>query len=177
MPRHTAASFVVDFDELPIAKLIPDLLKEHGPTVSIDALIAFVDAAIPNKSYRRTFDIASRVANSGEGDCTEHAVLLAALARAVGLPARVTIGVLLIETADDVAAFGHAWTEIYDRESWRVADATLPESNFPEAQAHYLPLLELDNEGPGYALAVAAYAAIQPSSLNGVRSAYAYAAR
>ena len=43
------------------------------------------------------------------GDCTEHAVLMAALGRAVGLPTRMCTGLVYVG-----GAFGyHAWTEVY----------------------------------------------------------------
>jgi hypothetical protein len=164
-PRHSAASFVVDFDESSITELLSSLKESYGPAISVDELVAFADKAIPSKTYRRSFDIASRVARTGEGDCTEHAVLLAALARATGKPSRVVIGVLLIETENEVSAFGHAWTEIYDATGWRLADATRPASQLPGSRPHYLALMELEDEGPGYALSVINYAAIQPSRI------------
>ncbi|MGV8119901.1 MAG: transglutaminase family protein [Candidatus Xenobiia bacterium LiM19] len=53
------------------------------------------------------------------GDCTEHAVLFCAFARALGLPSRVVTG--LIYTGD---SFGyHSWAEVYIG-SWVGVDAT-----------------------------------------------------
>ncbi len=52
---------------------------------------------------------ALQVLNMGEGDCNEHAVLLAALARAVGLPARTVSGAVYL----DGAFFYHAWCEVW----------------------------------------------------------------
>ncbi len=46
---------------------------------------------------------------SMRGDCTEHAILLAALGRAVGLPTRLVTGLAYVG-----GSFGyHAWTEVY----------------------------------------------------------------
>jgi hypothetical protein len=45
----------------------------------------------------------------GSGDCTEHAVLLAALARAVGLPARMVAGIVY----GDGMFLYHAWVEVW----------------------------------------------------------------
>jgi len=57
------------------------------------------------------------------GDCTEHAALLTALARAVGIPARNTAGIVLV--ADRKARAGyHAWPELWLGE-WVVLDAAL----------------------------------------------------
>jgi transglutaminase-like putative cysteine protease len=54
------------------------------------------------------------------GDCNEHAVLLTALLRAVGIPARVSVG--LVYTRGKF--FYHAWTEAYVGK-WVSMDATL----------------------------------------------------
>ncbi len=43
------------------------------------------------------------------GDCNEHAALMAALARAAGLPARVVVGVVYV----DRGFFYHAWNEVW----------------------------------------------------------------
>jgi hypothetical protein len=45
----------------------------------------------------------------GAGDCNEHAVLFAALARAVGLPTRVVAGAVYL----DEAFLYHAWCEVW----------------------------------------------------------------
>ena len=54
------------------------------------------------------------------GDCNEHAVLLTALLRAVGIPARECVGVVYT----DHRFFYHAWTEAY-LGRWISMDATL----------------------------------------------------
>jgi hypothetical protein len=57
------------------------------------------------------------------GDCNEHAVLLAAFARAAGLPAEVEAGVVYLRGR----FFYHAWNVLYlrDRGGWVTADAVL----------------------------------------------------
>jgi len=45
----------------------------------------------------------------GAGDCNEHAVLLAALGRAVGVPTRLVAGVVYV----DGAFLYHAWCEVW----------------------------------------------------------------
>ena len=174
LPAHRTATFVVDFAEPPVAKLSNKLGESYGAEPSIDELVRFVDMAIREKSYRRQFDLASQVAISGEGDCTEHAVLLAAMARATGRAARVVLGVMLVETAEELMALGHAWTEIHDGHAWRVADATRPEVQLPQARPRYVPLLGLEDEGPGYALQVANVTAVYPVRVDGIRTLDGY---
>jgi hypothetical protein len=60
---------------------------------------------------------------NGVGDCNEHAVLLAAFARAAGIPADVEAGVVYMRGR----FFYHAWNVFYlrDRGGWITADAVL----------------------------------------------------
>ena len=66
---------------------------------------------------------AAEVAEFREGDCTEHAVLLAALARARGIPARVAIG--LVYQAPTQSFAYHMWNELWIGDRWLPLDATL----------------------------------------------------
>ncbi|HDP35705.1 MAG TPA: transglutaminase domain-containing protein, partial [Candidatus Hydrogenedentes bacterium] len=59
-----------------------------------------------------------------KGDCNEHAVLFAALARAAGVPTRVVIG---LAWSRKMQAFGyHAWVEVYAGQ-WIAMDPTFGE--------------------------------------------------
>jgi len=87
------------------------------------ALERYVHRAITKKDFSQAFATAAEVAKSHEGDCTEHAVFLAALARARGIPARVAIGLLYM---DGSQSFGyHMWTEVYIDQRWIPIDGTL----------------------------------------------------
>jgi len=82
---------------------------------------SFVHQYIKLKSLDTAFASALEVANSQAGDCTEHAVLMAALCRARGLPARVATG--LVATG---SSYGfHAWNEVWINNRWVPLDATL----------------------------------------------------
>lgn len=64
------------------------------------------------------------VLEAKEGDCNEHAVLFAALARAAGVPTRIAIGLAWSPT---MKAFGyHAWPEVYTGR-WIAMDPTFGE--------------------------------------------------
>jgi hypothetical protein len=78
-----------------------------------------------NSNYKTAFATAAEVAQSLEGDCTEHSVLLAALARASGIPARVAMG--LVYSPSDQAFAYHMWTEVLLDRCWVPLDATLGE--------------------------------------------------
>ncbi len=91
------------------------------------ALERYVHETVREKTFSHALASAAEVARTGEGDCTEHAVLLAAMARAVGLPARVAVGLVYVEQEQEPRhAFGHhMWTEIYVDDRWIPMDATL----------------------------------------------------
>ncbi len=72
---------------------------------------------------------ALQVLEMREGDCNEHAVLLAALSRAVGLPARVVAGAVYL----DGAFFYHAWCEVW-LNRWVSIDPALHQ--FPADATH-----------------------------------------
>jgi hypothetical protein len=80
----------------------------------------WVQRNVTTKSLEIGFASAKEVLERREGDCTEHAVLLAALARARGIPSRVVAGL----TYHDGAFVGHMWTEVHVGE-WVPLDATL----------------------------------------------------
>lgn len=147
-----APSFVIDYDEAPVAALRSELVAKHGEQPSRAQLVEFVDAAIRDKKAPRGFALASRVARDRAGDCTEHAVLLTALARSVGLRARVALGLAIVLDENGVQSYGHAWAELRERDRWVVADAAL---NDPALRVHHLPFGVLGDEGPGFALALA----------------------
>ena len=87
------------------------------------ALEKYVKEHITKKDFSTAFASAAEVAETRQGDCTEHAVLLAALARARGIPARGVMG--LVYLPDDQAFFYHMWTEVFIRDRWIPLDATM----------------------------------------------------
>ena len=86
------------------------------------ALERFVHQYITGKNYLKAFSTAVEVAESREGSCTQHAVLLAALARARGIPARVAIGLVYVEDHPGFAF--HMWNEVWIGDRWIPLDAT-----------------------------------------------------
>ncbi len=81
---------------------------------------------IRKKNYTSGFVPASEVARAGEGDCTAHAVLLAAMLRARGIPSRVAIGLVYVPTESKPRMAYHMWTLAYINDQWLHFDATLP---------------------------------------------------
>jgi Transglutaminase-like superfamily len=70
---------------------------------------------------------ALEVANSREGDCTEYAVLLAAMARAQGIPARVVSGMVYVDrfAGGSRLFIPHEWVQAWVGGRWQSFDAAL----------------------------------------------------
>jgi len=90
---------------------------------------AFVDGYITQKDMSVGYASAAEVAQSRKGDCSEHAVLAAAMCRAVGIPARVVCGVVYADSFMSQQSIfgGHMWTEVYLDGKWYGLDATRSE--------------------------------------------------
>jgi transglutaminase-like putative cysteine protease len=117
----------------------------------------YVHEKLAKKNFSTALASAAEVAKSLEGDCTEHAVLLAAMLRAGRIPSRIAVGLVYIESRSSFG--GHMWTEAYLGGQWFPLDATLgrggiaaghiklSESSFADAAAApvtaFLPLLKI----------------------------------
>lgn len=109
------------------------------------ALHLAAGAHISNKNLDVGFAAAAEVAQTRSGDCSEHAVLLAAMLRAQGIPSRIAGGLLYVdEFAGKEGIFGyHMWAqalvEIDGSPRWVDLDATLPEN--PGYDATHITLI------------------------------------
>jgi len=115
------------------------------------ALEQYVHRGITQKNFSQAFSTAAQVAKTREGDCTEHAVLLAALCRARKIPARTAVGLVYFPQAKGFAY--HMWTEAYINDRWIPLDATLGKGGIGAA---HLKISHSNLDGSG------AYAAFLP---------------
>lgn len=83
-------------------------------------LCNWVDKTIHDKDLSGGYNSALSTLNSSVGDCTEHTVLFIALARSVGIPARICSGLVYV----DKAFYFHFWPEVYVG-TWIQMDPTL----------------------------------------------------
>ena len=91
---------------------------------AIKKIEAFVGNYIENTSLSVGYASAAEVADSRQGDCSEFAVLTAAMCRAVGIPAQVVFGVAYVEDFAGLQGFGgHAWNQAYIGGKWVGLDA------------------------------------------------------
>jgi transglutaminase-like putative cysteine protease len=85
----------------------------------------FVADYITDASLSIGYASAAEVAQSRKGDCSEFSVLCAALCRAAGIPARITVGVAYTDNFMGRSGFGgHAWVEVNIDGKWVGLDPT-----------------------------------------------------
>jgi transglutaminase-like putative cysteine protease len=90
------------------------------------------------KAYGASHDRATDVLAAGKGDCTEHSVLLLALSRALGIPARGVHGLVYAQYGDGQhALYWHAWVEVRSAGEWIAMDPTFGQ---PVADATHVAL-------------------------------------
>jgi transglutaminase-like putative cysteine protease len=68
---------------------------------------------------------ADHVARTLQGDCTEFAMLTAAMCRAEGVPARTAVGLIYADVKTGPVFAFHMWTEVWIKGQWVPIDATL----------------------------------------------------
>ena len=68
---------------------------------------------------------ADHVARTLEGDCTEFAMLTAAMCRAEGIPSKTAMGLIYADVRSGPVFAFHMWTEVWADGRWHALDATL----------------------------------------------------
>jgi transglutaminase/protease-like cytokinesis protein 3 len=94
----------------------------------------YVDTALTKKDFSTALASAGEVARTLQGDCTEHAVLLAAMLRARNIPSKIAVGLIYVEPLSSFA--GHMWTEALLGDRWVPLDATLGNGEAGIGAAH-----------------------------------------
>jgi hypothetical protein len=104
------------------------------PRAQAERLVRHVNALLEKKPTV-SLPSAREVLRTRVGDCNEHTALYLALARALGIPARVAVGLVCLHGA----FYYHAWPEVYlegpaGRGLWLPVDPTL--NQFPADATH-----------------------------------------
>ncbi|MDJ0762215.1 MAG: transglutaminase domain-containing protein [Myxococcota bacterium] len=82
-------------------------------------IMHYVSALLPDKRHTFSMADAATTLGRGAGDCTEHAVLFAALMRAAGIPTRLVSGMYL--TSGGMWGY-HMWNAYWNGEMWQSID-------------------------------------------------------
>lgn len=118
-PEAMTPSSYIQSDNAAIRAASKDL-KRASELETLKAACSMVHSHISSPEHG-TYLSASEAFLSKKGDCTEHAVLLAAMSRCLGMPSRVVSGILF-NGYDFVL---HSWAEVMCDGRWTVADAAM----------------------------------------------------
>jgi hypothetical protein len=97
--------------------------KETDPWKTAQALEKLVHDSMRETNFGQALATAAETARDLSGDCSEYAVLLAALCRAREIPARIAVGLVYVENRQALGY--HMWTEVWIEDRWIALDATL----------------------------------------------------
>jgi transglutaminase-like putative cysteine protease len=124
-PEYLEATPEIDADAPRIRQLAREVVgSTRGVYAASTKLVHHVYRRL-EKAYGVSRDRASEVLELGKGDCTEHALLFTALARAAGIPARQVHGLVYAQYDDAVPAlYWHAWVEVRSGDEWIAVDPT-----------------------------------------------------
>lgn len=142
--KYLESSSTLKANDPVIVELVKKAHADGKSAEAAEKLREFVHSYIKTKDMSVGFATASEVARTKTGDCTEHAVLLAALLRANGIASRCASGLVYVDSfgnQDDIFGY-HMWTQALVEQkdgtwAWVNVDATLPHG-VPYDAAHIL---------------------------------------
>jgi hypothetical protein len=125
-PEYLASSEFLQSDDPKVKEHAEAAAKDLADSAQIArAMEKYVRDKLNKKNFSTALASAAEVAEKLEGDCTEHAVLLAAMLRAKGIPSRVAVGIVYVELNRQPSFGGHMWTEAWLNGKWVPLDATM----------------------------------------------------
>jgi len=134
-----------DANIIALAKQAVDDAKDSAEAAK--RIEEFVSKYVKDISFSVGYASATEVAASRRGDCTEFAVLCAAMCRAAGIPAKVTVGVAYVNDFEGKTGFGgHAWTEAYIGSKWVGLDSAFKAGALGKFDAGHIALASGNGE-------------------------------
>ena len=123
-PAERQPSAMIQSDATVVRELVEEIKPPtRDPWSLAVATERFVFNSLTQKDFSTAFATAADVARSRQGDCTEHAVLTAALCRAQQVPCRVLVGLVYVGAQQGFAF--HMWNEAWIEDRWIPIDATM----------------------------------------------------
>ena len=126
------ANYWLASNEAVFQTVVKDVLgdKKRSAAAQMRRLTHFVSRHMNSEASYSGYATALEAYHSKQGDCTEHALLLATLARAAGIPSRVAFG--LVYSNDRFLGrkyvfVPHAWVQTWTGEKWQSFDSGLGE--------------------------------------------------
>ena len=157
-PEYRLPNVMIDANDPGIRALAQAASRgAKNPVQMASNLRSFVTHYVTAKNLDVGFATASEVARTREGDCSEHAVLLAALGRSSGLPSRVAAGLVYLpryEGRKNIMGF-HMWTQFHIRGKWVGFDGAMGESECAPTRIAFATSSLKDESLSGIAFSIA----------------------
>lgn len=111
--KFLKSSLYINSDDEGIKNVANKIAQDQKDALKVALdMEAWVYNNVSDKNFSVNFANAKEVLKSKQGDCTEHSVLLAALLRAAGIPAKVVVGLSYKEEPQSVFAY-HMWVKAF----------------------------------------------------------------
>jgi hypothetical protein len=128
--EFTESNYFINWDNDAVkghaAKAVAGLPATAGVWEKAVAVEKWVKANMKAFEFSQAMATADNVAKTLSGDCTEYAMLSAAMCRAVGVPSRTVLGLVYAPGRDGKTFLAyHMWFEVYADGQWLPLDATL----------------------------------------------------
>jgi transglutaminase-like putative cysteine protease len=125
----------------PSIQMLAKSLKHAHDSDTAQAIYNWVKQHMNYSGYVADDRGAAYALDKRKGDCTEHAYLTVALARASGIPARMVGGYEIDNNAVLKASDYHNWAELYVDGAWRLLDTQKGRWLAPDQTLRRIPLL------------------------------------
>jgi transglutaminase-like putative cysteine protease len=124
--EYLQSSYFLNSDDARVRELARRAVgREKDPWKQALAIERFVHGSMTSDATT-AFTTTDQIARELKGDCRQHAMLAAAMCRAVGVPSRTAVGLLYVNDAERGPVMGfHMWTEVWVRGQWLGIDAVL----------------------------------------------------
>ncbi len=131
MSEYLANNDIIQSNDVEIISAAKKIIGiEKNPVKQVEMLKNWVFNNLQKVEFKHLFLSAKETLKLMQGDCTEHAVLLAALTRAVGIPSKIYVGIIYGGNGN---WFYHMWTGVW-LDEWFTVDAAL--NQFPADVTH-----------------------------------------
>ena len=121
MLPYLAPSIYIQSDDPEIIQKANEIAgDEKNSWETAKKICQWVNKSIKDKNYKVGFGTAKQTLKDLQGDCSEHTVLFIGLARALGIPARISTGLVYHKDA----FYYHFWPEVFVGE-WVAMEPTL----------------------------------------------------
>jgi Transglutaminase-like superfamily len=134
--RYLVPELLIESDDPDIRRAAEDAVRGvNGSKLRAETLTRYVSSTVQKKPTV-SLPSAREVLRTKIGDCNEHTALFVAMARSIGIPARIAVGVAFVRGA----FYYHAWPEVYLAETatrgvWLPVDPTF--NQFPADATHF----------------------------------------